>query len=352
MHTMAADPSASSQRRSYADQYLGSGARPNDPQTDPYGHWYAERLRRSGGIGDSAPYRAQRTPPASDPTVQEAAGETAAVEEPAVPLGTAAGAAGPGDGEPTDPDIEPAARGRAPGPDSMPGPAPEALAPAATLAPAVVRQLEQNHNQLSLVEGNLVAAAKSEVSTIYLTSCFQGEGKTTAALSTVYGLCAVSQARVLLIDGGNQAARLHSMLGISAYPGFNEVIEGRVELSHALHPTAGLPGLHVLACGAVDHAIMSEARRVDRIRSFLARVKPHYDFVVVDGGAALTSSDPARLAGCFDGLVFVVACERTKWEVVQGAVEKIRSGGGQVLGGVLNRRRFYIPQLIYRWISR
>ena len=197
-----------------------------------------------------------------------------------------------------------------------------------------------------------MAAAQSEVSSVYITSCFRGEGKTTAALSTVYGLCAISQARVLLIDGSNAAARLHNMLGISAYPGFNEVIEGRVELSDALHATAGLPGLHVLACGAVDHAALSETRRVERIKAFLAQVKAHYDFVVVDGGATLTSSDPARLAGCFDGLVFVVACERTKWEVVQGAVEKIRSGGGQVLGGVLNRRRFYIPRLIYRWISR
>ena len=41
---MAAERPASSQQRSYADQYLGRGAKPHDPEAEPYGHWYAERL--------------------------------------------------------------------------------------------------------------------------------------------------------------------------------------------------------------------------------------------------------------------------------------------------------------------
>ena len=351
---MAADPSASSQRRSYADQYLGSGARPNDPQTDPYGHWYAERLRRSGGIGDPLPHRAYPAPPTDTPGDApmdlETPDDASSIDATTDPYGVEADPASPSGHGYAARDSETTWREQPSGP--APSPAPEAFAPAATLGPAVLRQLEQNHSQLSLVEGNLVAAAQSEVSSIYITSCFRGEGKTTAALSTAYGLCAVSQARVLLVDGGNNAARLHNMLAIAPYPGFNEVIEGRLDLSHALHSVAGMPGLHVLASGAVDHAVLSEARRVDQIRAFLRRVKPHYDYVVVDGGAALSSSDPARLASCFDGMLFVVACERTKWEVLQGAVEKVRSGGGHVLGGVLNRRRFYVPRLIYQWISR
>ena len=351
---MAAERPASSQQRSYADQYLGRGAKPHDPEAEPYGHWYAERLRRTRGVGESAPHRgsgaassaagATGEPDAAEPEASAAANRATAqsladTEPPAVDA--------PG---PSSADTEGAVADDAP--TSIPEFPPEPRAPAATLAPAVLRQLEQNSSQLSLVEGNLVAAAQSEVSSIYITSCFRGEGKTTAALSTAYGLCAISQARVLLVDGGNNAARLHNMLAIAPYPGFNEVIEGRVDLSHALHAVGGMPGLHVLTSGAVDHAMLSEARRVDRVRAFLQRVKPHYDYVVVDGGAALSSSDPARLASCFDGMVFVVACERTKWEVLQGAVEKVRSGGGQVLGGVLNRRRFYVPRLIYQWISR
>ena len=354
---MPAERSATSRQQSYADQYLGRGARPQDPEADPYGYWYAERLRRAGGFAEAAPHRREPARPDDRPDIE--ASEAAAHGEagPALDAHEAGATAGADAGAhdvdaPTVEDADTVADAPATEPEPMPGPAPEPRAQACSFAPPVLRQLEQNYSQLSLVEGNLVAAGQSDVSSVYITSCFPGEGKTTAALSTVYGLCAISQARVLLIDGGNQAARLHSMLSMSSYPGFNEVIEGRVDLSDALHPVAGMPNLHVLACGAVDHAMLSETRRLEQIRAFLARVRPHYDFVVVDGGATLSSSDPARLARCFDGLVFVVACERTKWEVLQGAVEKVRNGGGQVLGGVLNRRRFYVPKLIYQWISR
>lgn len=358
---MAAEHSASSQRRSYADQYLGRGAKSTDPETEPYGYWYAERLRRSGesaralsgGAGqpyreDPADFSRHREPGAA------AQAQDAALADPAAPDGETAlepdtaheheaAPAHATDAPEPEPDWTPA-------PD--PGEAPVPRAPAASLSPATLRQLEQNADQLSLVEGNLVAAAKQEVTSVYVTSCFRGEGKTTAALSAAYGLAAMSQGRVLLVDAGNAAARLHGMLAVTPYPGLNEVLEGQVALADALHPTSGLPGLHLLACGAVSRASLSEAQRAERIKAFLDAVKPHYDFVVVDGASTFASSDPARLAACFDGVMFVVACERTKWEVVQGAVEKIRSGGGRVLGGVLNRRRFYIPRMIYQWISR
>lgn len=376
---MAADHSASSQRRSYADQYLGRGAQRSAPESEPYGYWYAERLRRAGeGAPDAGgagpqPYRENpadfsrhredglrrtvATEPELEPETEYDPGD-AVESEFAGPEFTGPEFAGTGQGadtgigaaaEAAEPAREPVSPAH---PPIDPGQAPVAGAPAANLSPATYRQLDQNADQLSLIEGNLVSAAQTEVSTVYVTSCFRGEGKTTAALSTAYGLSAISQARVLLVDGGNTSARLHSMLAIQPYPGLTEAIEGRVQLSDALHPVTGLPGLHVLTCGAVSHAILSEAQRVDRIKAFLDTVKPHYDFIVVDGSSTFASSDPTRLASCFDGVMFVVTCERTKWEVVQGAVEKIRSGGGRVLGGVLNRRRFYIPRIVYQWISR
>ncbi|MBK1696378.1 CpsD/CapB family tyrosine-protein kinase [Rhodovibrio salinarum] len=352
---MAADSSPPSRRKSYADQYLGRSSRPHGSETDPYGYWYVERLQRAGTLGDSrtedrqAPRadRTQTTAERSGAPHAEAAAEhdrdTATFTAADLGDGNTPTAGGP---DPT-PEVEAQPESARP-----PFTAPEPRAPAASFAPAVLRQLEQNRTQLSLVEGNLIAAAPSNVSTVYITSCFRGEGKTTAALSTAYGLCAISQARVLLVDAGNQAARLHSMLNVTPSPGLNDVIEGQVGLSDALHPTEGMPGLHVLACGANDRIALSEARHVDRLAAFLAQVKPYYDFIIVDGSATLSSSDPARLASVFDGVVFVVASERTKWEVLQGAVEKVRNGGGQVLGGVLNRRRFYVPRMIYQWISR
>jgi len=49
-----------------------------------------------------------------------------------------------------------------------------------------------------------------------------------------------------------------------------------------------------------------------------------------------------------DGVVLVVEAEKTRWQVVESLKEKIENSGGNILGMVFNKRRFYIPENIYR----
>jgi Mrp family chromosome partitioning ATPase len=46
--------------------------------------------------------------------------------------------------------------------------------------------------------------------------------------------------------------------------------------------------------------------------------------------------------------VLVVEAARTSREVAGGLVDSLRDGGVRVLGAVLNKRKFYIPEWIYR----
>ena len=49
-----------------------------------------------------------------------------------------------------------------------------------------------------------------------------------------------------------------------------------------------------------------------------------------------------------DGVVLVVQAERTKREVVQRSMESIANFQGNILGVVLNRKKYYIPEFLYR----
>jgi len=49
-----------------------------------------------------------------------------------------------------------------------------------------------------------------------------------------------------------------------------------------------------------------------------------------------------------DGVVVVVEAEKTRWQVVENLKQKIENRGGNILGIVFNKRRFYIPDSIYR----
>jgi protein-tyrosine kinase len=49
-------------------------------------------------------------------------------------------------------------------------------------------------------------------------------------------------------------------------------------------------------------------------------------------------------------VVLVVEAEKTKWPVIQDVKEKLISHGGNILGIVFNKRRYYIPRWLYNRI--
>ena len=46
----------------------------------------------------------------------------------------------------------------------------------------------------------------------------------------------------------------------------------------------------------------------------------------------------------------VVRSGRTRREIVQDAKRRLEQAGAQLAGVVLNRRRYYIPEALYRWL--
>jgi Mrp family chromosome partitioning ATPase len=54
------------------------------------------------------------------------------------------------------------------------------------------------------------------------------------------------------------------------------------------------------------------------------------------------------LAKAVDGVVLVVEAERTRSQSVRATHKTLQMYGGNVLGVVLNKRRFHIPEVVYR----
>ena len=94
--------------------------------------------------------------------------------------------------------------------------------------------ITDNVKELSMVEGNLMSAIEAQKAkraqrkdsdtqegpsepqslSIYITSCFNLEGKTTSALSMAYALTINKMKRVLLVDGNPRSPRLHEHFDI------------------------------------------------------------------------------------------------------------------------------------------
>jgi len=79
-------------------------------------------------------------------------------------------------------------------------------------------------------------------------------------------------------------------------------------------------------------------------------LRAEFDLVVIDAPPAHVSSLGVAVSGKADGTLLVVEAERTRAPVVEMVKRRIAESGGKVVGAVLNRRRYHIPDFIYRQI--
>jgi Mrp family chromosome partitioning ATPase len=84
--------------------------------------------------------------------------------------------------------------------------------------------------------------------------------------------------------------------------------------------------------------------------SFWDPLKERFDLIIVDSPPATKFPDGPAIVSQVDGVILVVEAERTRWQVALSVKEKIINSGGNLLGTVFNKRRFYIPEFIYQYL--
>ncbi len=163
-----------------------------------------------------------------------------------------------------------------------------------------------------------------------------------SSLAVDYALLAAREGgRVLLLDlepeqGSSDVELLQTLGGVAHdLPGGRLVRFGegaaRLDVTRPHGPRE-------LAHGEASWArLMEEARK-------------YYDLILVDAPPLVRSRLGQLLAPHVDVTLIVVAAESTRAAVALHVVERIRATGGDVIASVLNRRRFYIPARLYRWL--
>lgn len=79
-------------------------------------------------------------------------------------------------------------------------------------------------------------------------------------------------------------------------------------------------------------------------------LRDRFDFILIDSPPATLSADGFSMVRRADGVVLVVEAEKTKWPVAAAMRDRVTQHGGNVLGVVFNRRKYYIPEWLYRRI--
>ena len=106
-------------------------------------------------------------------------------------------------------------------------------------------------------------------------------------------------------------------------------------------------GLTVIGSG-MDRAESMKMFSGTRYLQILDAFRTNFRFSIIDGPPILDSVELGHLAKNTLGLVVVVESRRLKYEVVKHGLEKISGQNVEVLGTVLNKRQYQLPEFIYK----
>jgi capsular exopolysaccharide synthesis family protein len=196
------------------------------------------------------------------------------------------------------------------------------------------------------IKDNLFLANSSiDIQTVIFASSKRGEGTSTVATNFAVSLATTEAAEILLIDANLRAPRLHELFNLPKEKGLAEVLQEKIPWTDALHPCQ-IPNLSVITSGekVINPFPLLESDIGEKI---IQELREHFDYIILDSCAINSHPDTILLGSKVDGLVLVVQADKTRIESIQRARD-ILSESVCILGVVLNRRNYYIPQAIYR----
>lgn len=181
---------------------------------------------------------------------------------------------------------------------------------------------------------------------LLMTSATSGEGVTTLTNFLATSLAVRDGKKTCLVDVNFKSPKTTRIYGLLGKPGFSDYCSGGCELSEALQKTES-PDLFVMGLGTNLYnpsLVLSH----ERSRGLARELTQRFEYVLFDASSLLGTAESGILASTVDGTVLIVRANRTKREVLIKAEKMVRFGGGSVIGTVLNRRTFPIPDAIYK----
>lgn len=182
-----------------------------------------------------------------------------------------------------------------------------------------------------------------------LVSSPSSEGKTTVAIFLATMIAQTnSQKKVALVEANLRTPSIQTRLKLTGSMGLTDYLMQKNDLASCLQNTH-LDNFKVLTSTRIrDNQTALSLFESVLFEELLTKLEDEFDMVIIDSPALNHYADGFILGQKVQGTLFVVEPMKTRYVVAKYYLERLEKAKAQILGIMLNKRKFFIPKNIYK----
>jgi Mrp family chromosome partitioning ATPase len=231
-------------------------------------------------------------------------------------------------------------------PLSLPAPVTMPCQPVPAAPPALAPPEDGLEEVTSLAQQIFLAPGADAPRVVVFASPEPATGCTWVCARTAEALARRTAGSVCLVDANLRNPGLHRQYDVEPLVGLSDALQ-QLEPIGSFAVRVNLPNLFLVPAGASlenPHVGVTS----DRMRLRVAELRSSFDFVLIDTPAMDFSSDALCLGPLAEGVVLVLEAHSTRKQNARKSVVELQAAHAKVLGAVLNRRTYPIPEAVYK----
>jgi capsular exopolysaccharide synthesis family protein len=180
---------------------------------------------------------------------------------------------------------------------------------------------------------------------VLFSSVDQGDGCSSVCSCAAEALASEAAGSICLVDANLRNPSLHQYFGLDNRRGLAEAVAQSGPIKNFAQQVPGSK-LWVLTAGAANGNVPALLTS-DGLKARLTELRGEFDHVLIDAPPVNLYADAITLGRLSDGVILVLESDSTRREAAWKAKQSIQAADVRLLGAVLNKRTFPIPQALY-----
>ncbi|NIR51882.1 CpsD/CapB family tyrosine-protein kinase [candidate division KSB1 bacterium] len=206
-------------------------------------------------------------------------------------------------------------------------------------------------DEVQIILDNIRSVAKKQALRIIGVTSPDSKAGTSTLATMISLIMARNQnpgSETLLIDAQLRNPTLHEFFRLSLSPGLFDYLQDQISHDSIINDFDQF-NLNVITAGQA-HKDFAVQLISEKLNNLLQKLKQKFECIFLDIPPVLRFAEGLSLSKLCDGLILVVRSGHTRGEAVEETKRLLKTAEVNVLGGILNRREFFIPEKLYRFL--